>query len=199
LTKRQKLDPFVIQYDEKSKMLSSYSVKNDKKLSDISDFFFDQKEVKKILESGKNPLVYTYHDKVQPEIPGEFSFGITIIYPGRIGEEFYMTRGHFHGKNDGEFYMGLEGEGVLILEDQDTRKAQAVYFTRNSLPYIPAGYGHRVVNVGREPLIFLTVEAAAGSHDYEIIRKEGFGILVLKDPNSEKGYKITPNPSRAKN
>jgi glucose-6-phosphate isomerase len=197
LNKNPKIKPFVIQYDEIGKKLSEYSVKNDKKLSDIAEFFHDQDSVSKILKSGRDPLIYSYHDKVQPAVEGEFSFGITIIFPGTIGNEFYMTRGHYHGENAGEFYMGLEGNGILILEDQDTKEAQGIYFTRNSIPYIPAGYGHRVVNVGTMPLIFLTVEAALGTHDYDTIRKNGFGILVITDPTSERGYKIIPNPRKS--
>ena len=198
MSDRPLINPYVIQYNEKTKELSSYSVKNDKYLKDISEFFNDQQAVKKILDGGKNPMIYTYHDKVQPEAQGEFNFGITIIFPGTIGDEFYMTRGHFHGSDEGEFYMGLEGEGILILENQRTREVTSQFFTKNSLPYIPAGFGHRVVNVGNDPLVFLTVESAIGSHNYDIIREEGFGVLVLKDLKSEKGYRIVPNPLREK-
>lgn len=196
MSDRPIIDPFVVQYDEKTKKLSSYSVKNDKYLSEIAEFFYDQKAVKKILDEGNNPMIYTYHDKVQPPLQGEFNFGITILFPGTIKDEFFMTRGHFHGTDEGEFYMGLEGEGILVLENQKTRKVQTLYFTKNDLLYIPAGFGHRVVNIGKERLVFLTVEAAHGSHDYDTIKREGFGVLVLRDESSKKGYKIISNPSR---
>ena len=46
--------------------------------------------------------------------PGGLFFGITRIMPGKVGNEYFMTKGHFHRNEDtAEFYWGVEGEGVL--------------------------------------------------------------------------------------
>ena len=46
--------------------------------------------------------------------PGGLYFGITYLYPGKVGNEYMMTKGHYHANVDrAEFYWGLEGEGML--------------------------------------------------------------------------------------
>lgn len=43
---------------------------------------------------------------------GGLFFGITKLQPGQVGEEYFMTRGHFHAQSDrGEFHWGIRGEG----------------------------------------------------------------------------------------
>lgn len=55
----------------------------------------------------------------QEGTPGGLYFGITYLHPGKVGNEYFMTKGHFHANIDrAEFYWGLEGEGMLILMDQ---------------------------------------------------------------------------------
>jgi len=29
-------------------------------------------------------------------VAGELLFGVSIVHPGKVGNEFYMTKGHFH-------------------------------------------------------------------------------------------------------
>ena len=58
----------------------------------------------------------------QEGTPGGLYFGITYLHPGKVGNEYFMTKGHFHANIDrAEFYWGLEGEGMLILMDQSRR------------------------------------------------------------------------------
>ena len=48
----------------------------------------------------------------QEGTPGGLYFGITYLHPGKVGNEYFMTKGHFHANIDrAEFYWGLEGEG----------------------------------------------------------------------------------------
>lgn len=55
----------------------------------------------------------------QEGTPGGLYFGITYLHPGKVGNEYFMTKGHFHANIDrAEFCWGLEGEGMLILMDQ---------------------------------------------------------------------------------
>ena len=63
----------------------------------------------------------------QEGTPGGLYFGITYLHPGKVGNEYFMTKGHFHANIDrAEFYWGLEGEGMLILMDQ-LRRAYIIY------------------------------------------------------------------------
>ena len=84
----------------------------------------------------------------QEGTPGGLYFGITYFHPGKVGNEYFMTKGHFHANIDrAEFYWGLEGEGMLILMDQ-LRRVWAERIFPGSLHYIPGGVAHRMANTG---------------------------------------------------
>lgn len=51
-----------------------------------------------------------------------------------------MTKGHFHANmNRGEYYWGVEGEGRLIMMDQNRSGLEERMFP-GSLHYIPGGW-----------------------------------------------------------
>ena len=81
----------------------------------MKDIFYDTKAVDRILEES-DPLIYEFYELGCPKRPGDLAFGSTILYPGTVGEEFYMTKGHFHTILDtAEVYYTLSGSGYLIL------------------------------------------------------------------------------------
>ena len=82
----------------------------------------------------------------QEGTPGGLYFGITYLHPGKVGNEYFMTKGHFHANIDrAEFYWGLEGEGMLILMDQ-SRRVWAERVFPGSLHYIASGVADRMAN-----------------------------------------------------
>lgn len=196
LMKDSNLSPFVVKFNKTLKELSFYTKKSVRKLSDLKEYFYDENTVKKILEKGNDPEIYSFCDIERPKVVGELNLGWTQINPGLIGNEFYMTKGHFHGPNEAEIYFCQEGEGILILENQKTRIIHPMYITESSIAYISPGFGHRVVNVGKLPLIFIAIYLANSTHDYEKVKREGFGILVVRNQSSRIPYKIIPNPKR---
>src|SRR6266704_2439964 len=51
-------------------------------------------------------------------IEGGLMWGNTTIEPGRVGDEYFMTHGHFHEiSNRAEFYATVRGTGYLVLMD----------------------------------------------------------------------------------
>ena len=111
---------------------------------------------------------------------GGLFFGLTRLFPGKIGDEYIMTKGHFHTKSDrAEFYWGIEGEGVLLLMDRSrTVTAQKVY--KGSLNYVPAHIAHRMVNTGSEVLSFGACWPSDSGHDYKEIADNGFAAKVVE-------------------
>lgn len=110
---------------------------------------------------------------------GGLYWGITKLNPGKIGDEYYMTRGHFHSISDrAEYYWGLKGNGMLLLMDRD-RKTRAEIITPGSLHYIPAHTAHRVANTGDELLAFAACWPADAGHDYDEIAKNGFSARLV--------------------
>lgn len=117
---------------------------------------------------------------------GGLYFGVTTIFPGVVGDEYLMTKGHFHSRLDtAEFYWGIEGEGMLILMDSDRRVWGERMFP-GSLHYIPGGVAHRVANTGAVPLVFGACWPSDAGHDYGTIEKEGFAARLKKTGEGPK-------------
>jgi len=115
-----------------------------------------------------------------PEEAGHLNLGTTILYPGKIGEEFYMTKGHFHAKEaSSEVYLGLRGEGLIVLQSR-TGNSEYLGMSKGDVIYVPPGWGHRTVNVGAEKLSFFFVYHADAGHDYESVQRQGFSKLVVE-------------------
>jgi glucose-6-phosphate isomerase, archaeal len=106
-------------------------------------------------------------------------WGNTVIEPGRVDTEYFMTHGHFHQKrNRTEYYGVTDGEGVLILMDE-SRKTCMEVMSAGSLHFIPPNTAHRVANTGTSPLRFVACWPADAGHDYAFIREHGFGARLL--------------------
>ena len=113
-------------------------------------------------------------------------WGNTVVQPGQVGAEYFMTHGHFHLKPDRtEFYGTIAGEGALILMDE-SRKTWMEIMSPGSVHFIPPRTGHRVANVGRTPLHFVACWPSDAGHDYEVIRKSGFAARLLQVNGSAK-------------
>ncbi|MCD8165710.1 MAG: cupin domain-containing protein [Bacteroides sp.] len=112
---------------------------------------------------------------------GGLFWGVTRIYPGKVGKEYFMTRGHFHAEADtAEFYFGISGEGVLIYMDEEGN-SWAENMHPNSLHYIAGCIAHRVANTGTEPLVFGACWPSDAGHDYETINKKGFSTRLMEE------------------
>ncbi len=117
---------------------------------------------------------------VAAETSGGLFWGVTTIEPGRVGDEYFMTQGHFHRKADSaEFYGGLHGQGLLLLMDRNGQ-TWAEPMDSGSLHYIPGDVAHRVINTGSVPLVFVACWPSDAGHDYATIRTHGFGARVLQ-------------------
>jgi glucose-6-phosphate isomerase, archaeal len=110
---------------------------------------------------------------------GGLFWGSTMVEPGDVDGEYFMTHGHFHARRDRtEYYGTVEGEGALILMDEN-RKTRMETMSPGSLHFIPPHTGHRVANTGRAPLRFVACWPADAGHDYDSIRKHGFSARLL--------------------
>ena len=99
---------------------------------------------------------------------------------GKVGNEYFMTKGHFHANIDrAEFYWGLEGEGMLILMDQ-LRRVWAERIFPGSLHYIPGGVAHRMANTGNTLFSFAACWPSDAGHNYREIADHGFAARLLE-------------------
>lgn len=111
---------------------------------------------------------------------GGLFFGATFLEPGVVGDEYFITKGHFHAKIDtAEYYWCLRGAGILLLMDEQ-RRCRAERMSPGSLHYIPGRIAHRVANVGDDTLCFGACWPADAGHDYESIAALGFSARVFR-------------------
>lgn len=149
-----------------------------RKLSDMVDSFQDKEAIKEALK--KNPTIYKFYNVQIPEEDEHLQHCISIIFPGKIGNEYYMTKGHFHKIEDtAEIYLTLKGKGKLVMQTPD-QKSKVLDMREGSISYIPPYWAHRTVNTGEEPLIILGVYRGDAGHNYGIIEKKGMATLVLE-------------------
>ncbi|MGV8095074.1 MAG: glucose-6-phosphate isomerase family protein [Mangrovibacterium sp.] len=111
---------------------------------------------------------------------GGLFFGASVIMPGKIGDEYFMTKGHFHLKGDrAEFYWGVRGTGMLILMDRERNTwAEEVY--PGSLHYIGGEIAHRLANTGDTELIVGACWPSDAGHNYDEIAIHGFSARLVE-------------------
>jgi len=120
-------------------------------------------------------VVYEIHGgPAEVEGAGRLLYATTVLHPGRVGSEFFMTRGHFHiDPERGELMFTLRGTGALILMDR-ARDTWTEAMSPGSVHDIDGRHAHRVANTGEEPLIFLVAWMSDCGHDYASIAERGF-------------------------
>lgn len=113
---------------------------------------------------------------------GGVFWGATVLQPGRVGDEYFMTHGHFHAiRERAEIYATVKGVGALLMMDE-AGNTNSQTMTPGSVHYIPGNMAHRVVNTGDAPLTFLASWPSDAGHDYGSIKTRGFSKrMVLKD------------------
>lgn len=169
-----------IQYDGRN-LTGDCVERSVKTLKDIRSIFSDTEKDRQLPDEQVVYEVESYLP-VAPGMSGGLFFGITFINPGSVGDEYFMTRGHFHKIQDrAEYYWCIEGEGMLLLMDRQ-RNTWAEKMYPGSLHYIHAGVAHRTANTGEGVFSFGACWPADAGYDYESIDREGFSkILVRKE------------------
>ena len=152
---------------------------NHKTLGQLRGIFQSQEDWTRM---DPNRIVYRVQwiPPVEDGTEGGLIWGNTTIEPGTVGDEYFMTHGHFHAKsNRGEFYATIRGNGYLLMMDRN-RHAWAEPMSPGSLHYVNAEVAHRTVNCGDEPLRFVACWPSDAGHDYASIVENGFNILVVR-------------------
>ena len=149
-------------------------------LSELSESFADRKAYDAALRNG-NPVIYTVTPMKPAEGGGQLHYGLATILPGKIGDEYFLTKGHAHGRREAaEVYIGLKGRGALLLENIQTGESSMHELTVNSVVYVPGFTAHRTVNTGEEPFVYIGIYPADAGHDYNAIGKNNFRYVIVE-------------------
>ncbi len=125
-------------------------------------------------------------------------YNITVLMSGLLGQEYYKTHGHFHKSMSAEIYQCLFGQGILLMQRNDeqgeAKEFKVVTLVVGKTVVVPSGFGHAVVNTGKNFLVVLDNSSSDPiDHDYKTVEeKSGFAYYIV-----EKRGEIVfePNPT----
>ena len=163
-----------------------------KHLSEFRGIYRDSAALDALLT--KQGDIVTYKVVEYREPGADLFFGTTTMFPGCVGDEYFMTRGHFHERRDrGEIYYTQSGEGILLLQSR-SGETRTVDMKPGVCAFIPPDWAHRSINTGDQPLVFVWCCNQDAGHDYGGIVTRGMRQLVVKQNNTAV---CVPNPSFA--
>ena len=151
----------------------------ERRLSQLRGAFADTRALDDQLARGEDPLVYTVSTVEHGSGQGDQHIGLGVLYPGRVGREYFLTRGHRHQRAEAaEVYIGLRGTGKMIL--QNSSGTSVLELVPESAVYVPGHTDHRTVNTGVAPLVYLGIYPAWAGHDYRSLENENFSVVVIE-------------------
>lgn len=164
-----------------------------KRFRDLAGLYADKQAFEERARTKGDEVVYEVTDHHPSARTGDLITGVTRMSPGKVGNEFFMTRGHIHAASDRpELYFGLKGKGLMLMESVDgvTRVAEISPLVAC---YVPPFWIHRSVNVGDDDLVMLFCYPADSGQDYNIIqRSNGLKQRVIDD--GKGGWLCVDNP-----
>ena len=148
---------------------------------DMRGYYANPEALEKLIQEQGNPLHYEVFEVPIPENRGQLMYCISKLQPGKVGDEFFMTKGHYHTVAEtAEIYLCLKGQGYMLTKTADGKWA-AEEMLRGRMVYVPPYWAHRSVNTSKdEPLVSFCVYPANAGHNYGDIEKEGFPRRIFE-------------------
>lgn len=162
-----------------------------RKLSDMEGYYFDTPSYNALLAKG-DIILYEVYQILRPESSGELLNGLSVLHAGKVGDEYFMTKGHFHQVLEtAKVYYCLQGQGMMVMEDPEGQSAVEVLHPGRVL-YVPPRWAHRSVNTGTDSdLVTFYVFPGHAGHDYGSIQERGFRKQVIESNGQPK---VVDNP-----
>jgi glucose-6-phosphate isomerase len=151
----------------------------ERRLSELRGYFADEAAYAEALARG-DPVLYTMAAVEPAAGDGALHYAIGRIAAGRIGAEYYMTKGHYHAwRAAAEVYVGLSGAGFMLLESEETGESRLAPLAPDTIVYVPGHTAHRTINTGDAPLTYLGIYPAKAGHDYGAMAGRHFRHVVV--------------------
>lgn len=150
-----------------------------KSLQDLRRVFRDSSALSQ-MDSGREVYRVRWWSPVNAGTEGGLFWGVTTLNPGKVGDEYFMTHGHFHAnRTRAEFYGTVSGTGMLVQMDAE-RKTWGEKMAPGSLHYVRGDNAHRIANIGDKPLIVWACWPTDAGYDYATIAEQGFGARLVE-------------------
>ena len=173
------MSPFTVNLDLAAGVMLNPTHHLVRRASDMRGHYADVSSLERLIEEHDDPLHYEVFEIPVPEQEGHLMYCISKLQPGMIGNEYFMTKGHYHTVSDtAEIYLCLAGSGYMLMKTAGGRWA-AEKMMKGGMVYVPPFWAHRSVNTGDAPLVSFCVYPANAGHNYGDIEIEGFGRRVM--------------------
>ncbi len=175
------IQPFGVELDLEQGLMPRAKNHLVRRASAMRGCYADSAALERLILEKNDPVHYEVFEVPVPEERGHLMYCISTLQPGLVGEECFMTKGHYHSvSNMAEVYLCLRGEGYLVMKTAEG-KSSAEPMTRGRMVYVPPFWAHRSVNTGaREPLVSFCIYPAEAGHNYGDIAKEGFPKRIFQ-------------------
>src|SRR5713226_1585592 len=98
--------PLSFSIDFESGGLGPSSIEVIRHLSDMRGLYQDD-HAEAALIAHSDPIVYRFFEFARSTAAGDLRLSVTVIEAGKVGAEFFMTKGHYHTLRDrAEIYYG---------------------------------------------------------------------------------------------
>ena len=172
------MTPFGVEIDLKTGAMPEATNHIERHASDMRGYYQDGEALGALVAKG-DPLHYEVFEHPVPEVSGHLMYCISKLYPGTIGQECFMTKGHYHTIAEmAEIYLCLGGEGRMVMKTPAGR-SNVRAMRRGMMVYVPPLWAHRSVNTGNEPLVSFCVYPGDAGHNYGDIEVDGFPLRVF--------------------
>jgi glucose-6-phosphate isomerase, archaeal len=169
----QLMEPGICFVDVNAGALRGATNRYVKTFNDLTGLYESETDFTALLAMQGEDVAYEVTDFKPSTVQNDMIVGVTCMAPGKVGREFYMTRGHIHARpNRPEMYSGESGLGVMLLESP-AGEVRTIEISPRSMCYVPPFWIHRSINVGTEPLVMTFAYPADSGQDYDIIAKAG--------------------------
>jgi glucose-6-phosphate isomerase len=165
-----------------------------KTYDDLTGLYADSVAFDALLEERRGQIAYEVTSHTPGQKVSDLIMGVTRMEPGKVGAEYFLTRGHIHAKVDRpEIYYGQSGSGVMQLESPEG-DVRLIEIGAQTICYVPPFWIHRSVNVGSDDLVMMFAYPADSGQDYGIIERSG-GMRVRVVDDGAGGWTQIDNPA----
>ncbi len=172
------IEPFSVDIDLAAGVMKDPASRLTRRASDMRGYYRDAAALDALIADG-DPVHYEVFERAVPHEYGHLMYCISDLKPGCVGDECFMTKGHYHTRiNTGEIYLALRGRGFMMMKTADGQ-CRWEEFVPGRMVYVPPYWGHRSINTGDEPLISFCVYPGDAGHNYGDIEREGFPKRVF--------------------
>ena len=188
------MEPRICRVDVARGELTGATNRYVKTLADLDGLYEDAAAFESLKRERGDEVVYEVTDFKPSANAGDMIIGVTRMRPGKVGREYFLTRGHIHANaNRPEMYYGESGRGLMLLESPQG-EIRTVEIEPRALCYVPPYWIHRSVNTSSDELVMTFAYPADSGQDYAIIEEAG-GMKSRVVDDGKGGWRLVDNAS----